>query len=212
MKKILLSAMALLMMCLGAKAQATPTYTATAACGDNADWSSMTNVIPAASNLNVEVYGSDSIIVRNWCGTEGYDICVTLDESGNATSAYPIVNGVANPYSNSGYWYLDTGLSDPNPWIVAAYLGTGYVSVWNDEATQSGGIILGCYAYYGGGYSSSTWGYYFCGWGSYIPTGISTVTADKENPNAPMYNLAGQRVGVNAKGLVIKNGKKMILK
>lgn len=41
-------------------------------------------------------------------------------------------------------------------------------------------------------------------------TGISTRTTD--NANAPMYNLSGQRVNDTAKGLVIKNGKKYIMK
>lgn len=42
-------------------------------------------------------------------------------------------------------------------------------------------------------------------------TGISNITAD-ENADAPAYNIAGQRVNANAKGLVIKNGKKYVNK
>ena len=42
-------------------------------------------------------------------------------------------------------------------------------------------------------------------------TGISTVISAKNiNPNAPIYNLAGQQVGKNYKGVVIQNGKKFI--
>jgi hypothetical protein len=41
-------------------------------------------------------------------------------------------------------------------------------------------------------------------------TGIQTVKA--EEANAPIYNLAGQRVDANYKGVVIKNGQKMIQK
>ena len=41
-------------------------------------------------------------------------------------------------------------------------------------------------------------------------TGISDVTAEKANANAPMYNLAGQRVNGNVKGIVIQNGKKFV--
>ena len=45
------------------------------------------------------------------------------------------------------------------------------------------------------------------------PTGITEVVADKaDNANAPAYNIAGQRVSKNAKGLVIINGKKYINK
>lgn len=43
-------------------------------------------------------------------------------------------------------------------------------------------------------------------------TGINTVATDVDNANAPLYNVAGQRVGKDAKGLVIKNGKKIIIK
>ena len=44
------------------------------------------------------------------------------------------------------------------------------------------------------------------------PSGINSVNVEKENANAPMYNLAGQRVNNNAKGIVIQNGKKFIKK
>ncbi len=43
-------------------------------------------------------------------------------------------------------------------------------------------------------------------------TGINGVKADNADVNAPMFNIAGQRVSNNAKGLVIKNGKKYMLK
>ena len=35
---------------------------------------------------------------------------------------------------------------------------------------------------------------------------------DNADVDAPMFNIAGQRVSNNAKGLVIKNGKKYMLK
>ena len=43
-------------------------------------------------------------------------------------------------------------------------------------------------------------------------TGISTVKAAAENNSATIYNVAGQQVSKDYKGLVIKNGKKMIQK
>ena len=42
--------------------------------------------------------------------------------------------------------------------------------------------------------------------------GIADINADVNDANAPAYNLAGQRVNANAKGLVIKNGKKYVNK
>lgn len=42
--------------------------------------------------------------------------------------------------------------------------------------------------------------------------GIETVRAIELNANVPIYNLAGQRVGKDYKGVVIQNGKKFIKK
>lgn len=41
-------------------------------------------------------------------------------------------------------------------------------------------------------------------------TGITNITTDEAAKNAPVYNLAGQKVTKAYKGVVIKNGKKMI--
>ena len=43
-----------------------------------------------------------------------------------------------------------------------------------------------------------------------LPTGINSLNAD--NSNEPAFNLAGQQVGKNYKGIVVKNGKKTLLK
>lgn len=43
-------------------------------------------------------------------------------------------------------------------------------------------------------------------------TGISSVENKAEKADAPVYNLAGQAVGKDYKGLVIKNGKKFVIK
>ena len=43
------------------------------------------------------------------------------------------------------------------------------------------------------------------------PSGISTLEANGAN-NAAIYNLAGQKVGKDFKGIVVKSGKKMIQK
>ena len=41
---------------------------------------------------------------------------------------------------------------------------------------------------------------------------LPTTNGQKQTANSPIYNLAGQRVDTNYKGLVIKNGKKTINK
>ena len=45
-----------------------------------------------------------------------------------------------------------------------------------------------------------------------ISTGIENVEAEGATQNGVMFNVAGQRVNGAAKGLVIKNGKKYIVK
>ena len=45
-----------------------------------------------------------------------------------------------------------------------------------------------------------------------IPTGINNITTDATLENAPVFNLAGQKVGKAYKGVVIKAGKKFIQK
>lgn len=46
-----------------------------------------------------------------------------------------------------------------------------------------------------------------------VPTGISSVVAAPAlDANAPVYNLAGQRVNKSYKGVVVQNGRKFILK
>ncbi len=61
--------------------------------------------------------------------------------------------------------------------------------------------------------------YIFCkntqiGFGGYEFTagtsGICEIQSNTLNENAPMYNLAGQHVDKNAKGIVIQNGKKFV--
>ena len=43
------------------------------------------------------------------------------------------------------------------------------------------------------------------------PTGIDRITSNETvNENAPVYNLAGQRVNKEAKGILIQNGRKVI--
>lgn len=45
-----------------------------------------------------------------------------------------------------------------------------------------------------------------------VPTGINNITTEAADANAPAYNLAGQKVGKEYKGVVIKAGKKFVQK
>lgn len=60
--------------------------------------------------------------------------------------------------------------------------------------------------------SASLAKFYSLGDHSGSTTGITSVKNEAAGNNAPMYNLAGQSVDKGYKGIVIKNGKKIVLK
>lgn len=45
-----------------------------------------------------------------------------------------------------------------------------------------------------------------------VTTSITTVTANEDDTNAPTYNMMGQRVSPDTKGILIRNGKKVIVR
>ena len=47
---------------------------------------------------------------------------------------------------------------------------------------------------------------------AYEPTAINSIVSKTDNGSSATYNLAGQRVDKAYKGIVVKNGKKMIVK
>ena len=47
---------------------------------------------------------------------------------------------------------------------------------------------------------------------TYTSTNINNAIVEQSNENAPVYNLAGQRVNKDSKGVLIQNGKKFINK
>lgn len=187
-----------------------PTYKAYGKVTNNADWDAKyTPVITGLTNLDVEVYGNDSIIVRDFAGHENYDLVVAFKEDGTIDRYYG--------YRDGAYWYyynyVYTGEEYTSGlYSIYFYALSGYCDWESDEATKTGSLIA-YVSTYDSKYGSGSNGYYYITWSpTKEDSGISSVTAKAENDNAPMYNLAGQRVSKNAKGLVIKNGKKMILK
>jgi hypothetical protein len=90
------------------------------------------------------------------------------------------------------------------PYLIGAGNQPSWVYVtFNVEAGKS---------YYCFNHSSQAgfWGYEFT---PESPSGIESINATKaDNPNAPIYNLAGQQVTKSYKGVVIQNGKKFFQK
>lgn len=189
-----------------------PQFTAKATVGEYADWASYYTTPFSLEDVTVEVY-TDSIVVRGWCGVEGYDIAITTDADGNAAALYQIVNGEVSISKSGSYNYVDTGLTgDDDIVTVCGYLGTNFCYAWVNEEDNGGGVLFYCYNY--GDTSCSKYlstGYYYVGWDDEDTTNIGkTVVTKAVETDGATYNVAGQKVGKSYKGLVIRNGKKFV--
>lgn len=103
---------------------------------------------------------------------------------GSATSSDAVaVYGLATVKGQDGFYKAPIGTTIP---ATCAYL-----EVANSASSAK------CFSL--GDHSGST-------------TGITSVKNEAAGNNAPMYNLAGQLVDKGYKGIVIKNGKKIVLK
>lgn len=213
MKKIVLSILALMAIVLNVKADDEPTYTAkgTVTSQKSSDGYYVSMFSEDLTDVSVEVYGTDSVVIRKWCGVEGYDVCVEYASDGTVSdikqSGVSVVSG--------GYANIYTGLSDyyclqvyTLPYV---YGGTTYYYAEGgvDAETNTGYVSLWGYGYLNpSGYASA---YYSITWSVPDGTGIKSIAAES-SADAPLFNLAGQRVSKGAKGLVIKNGKKFFNK
>lgn len=142
---------------------------------------------------------------------------------GDVEGYYVIGNGYDNGTAlASASWCVDVykGLTwgaDINPtktwgstWTAGNALGVIAFPVYQEAATyfvNACGSKITCngFAFVPG--ATTIGNISFAGAG----TGINGITVDgADNANAPVYNLAGQRVSKDAKGILIQNGKKFI--
>ena len=165
-------------------------------------------------------------------GTNGVD--ASLDRTGT-TSAHveftPAIAGkvyVAAKYGkNKKIWTAKV----PNSVIEAeeldfADMNAYATDVWGQYITSDGGLnaeqtVTDADVYAALAYDVEPGNTYFfwvsgskimlCGLAFEAGTnGINTVEASEAKANAPIYNLAGQRVSSNFKGIAIQNGKKFV--
>lgn len=142
---------------------------------------------------------------------------------GDADGYYVIGNGYDNGTAMAtASWCVDVykGLTwgaDINPtktwgstWTAGNALGVIAFPVYRDAATyfvNACGSKITCNGFVFIPGARSIGNISFAGAG----TGINGITVDgADNANAPVYNLAGQRVSKDAKGILIQNGKKFI--
>lgn len=88
--------------------------------------------------------------------------------------------------------------------------------VWNGKGDPnndlSGVYVIGSNIVDGSWYFSGEFDEVVISYGSDDPTGIENVATEAVKKDNRIFNLAGQQVGKDYKGIVIKNGKKMIQK
>ena len=115
-------------------------------------------------------------------------------------------------YGNATYKISDDGTRTNELSVFRGYYLEKAKFTSKDQIHEGDEVIV-----YGTLINHSTGGYQFSS-SNYIyslnglTTAISNIKADAINENAPIYNLAGQRVNKTAKGILIQNGKKFVNK
>lgn len=138
-------------------------------------------------------------------GTANTDYHLTKAEGGlNVTSDLKLSDGTATSYEKT---------STTSEKIPVAVYGLATVNGQDGFYKASGDkkIPVKC-AYLEVENPTSSAKFYSLGDHSGSTTGITSVKNEAAGNNAPMYNLAGQLVDKGYKGIVIKNGKKIVLK
>lgn len=141
-------------------------------------------VVPADKAVLLKGTPDESYKLTTGEGVEAvFDTDLKVSD-GTATSSDKIaVYGLATVDGQDGFYKASAGTTIP---VKCAYL----------EVDNSASLAR---FYSLGDHSGST-------------TGITSVKNEAAGNNAPMYNLAGQSVDKGYKGIVIKNGKKIVLK
>ena len=107
--------------------------------------------------------------------------------------------------NNLTYSWSDKTIADGDNIYVLAQ-NNGVIGFWPTEVGSTLAAFKG-YLDLGSNSSAKT---FFALDGT--ATGINSINTDKANTRDVRYNLAGQRVGKNYKGVVVVNGKKMLVK
>ncbi|MDO4161007.1 MAG: hypothetical protein Q4D41_11165 [Prevotellaceae bacterium] len=123
------------------------------------------------------------------------------------------ISEVSTSYGNASYYINDTaGSTDGQLMVYRGYYLDGAKFTSEDQIEVGDEVIVyGTLTLYGTTYEINSGNYIYSINGT---TGINNITTEEEtvNSNAPIYNLAGQRVSKDTKGILIQNGKKFINK
>ena len=141
-------------------------------------------VVPAGKAVLLKGTPGESYKLTTGEGAEvEFNTDLKVSDGTATSSAETAVYGLATVNGQDGFYKASAGKTIP---AKCAYL----------EVANSTSSVK-CFSL--GDHSGST-------------TGITSVKIEAAGNNAPMYNLAGQLVDKGYKGIVIKNGKKIVLK
>ena len=195
--------------------------------GNSASWagSAGTVVITIAGNtqinsITVYVDGEGPIDITNTPET-AYTVAqakeliaqgVGLDTEVYVKGDITQIDEISTQYGNATYYINDPESSDEGLQVFRGYYLDGEKFTTGDEIKVGDKVIVyGLLTNYYGTYEITSSHIYSINDGT---TGINNavVTPSTVDENAPVYNLAGQRVNKTAKGILIQNGKKFINK
>lgn len=141
-------------------------------------------VVPAGKAVLLKGTPNESYKLTTGKGDEAkFDTDLKVSDGTATSSAETAVYGLATVNGQDGFYKASADKTIP---VKCAYL----------EVDNSASLVK---FYSLGDHSGST-------------TGITSVKNEAAGNNAPMYNLAGQLVDKDYKGIVIRNGKKIVLK
>ena len=161
-------------------------------------------LVPAdlSFSLNVTNAKSDYTI-------EGTSIKTNVVLQNNSTYDYNDKIEVAAWYnSNDGYVHMEKSVTIKDVQIPAGQQKTLYNVEIPDLTIGRQYYLSVTYYSEGGGVQDFDWSKEYT---LVTPTAINTVKKDQRT-DTPTYNLRGQRVTANHKGIIIKNGKKYLVK
>ena len=145
----------------------------------------------------------NGVLLKGTAGT--YNIPVTESPDAITTNYLMATVGAtkvaASDPTNNKYRYFLSGTTVEN---------VGFYNLSSEQTSAAGKAYLETSdALNSDSYARAAWTF------EDTTTGIANLNVNDNtniDANAPMYNLAGQRVGKNYKGVVIMNGKKVVLK
>ena len=139
------------------------------------------------------------------------DMEVKVESEGNAVSPKTITIDKLGENINAYIQIKDAEYVSANGNNLTFKVGTENFTVYNQFKVDVASLATGTkYTLEGmGSIYNTTYQLYLINFD--LSTNINIATADA-NANAPAYNLAGQKVDNSYKGLIIKNGRKMIQK